>query len=174
MRIAVGSTNPVKFNAVKQVLSVVYADAIFEAIGSESGVRAQPWGDEETRRGAWNRARVALQVAQSDLGIGLEGGVQETEFGLMTCAWCVIVGQDGLIGVGGSACTLLPEPIAEAVRRGLELGVAMDRLTGQQDSKYGLGAIGLLTNGLSSRQEAYVALIKMAMSPFVRGEWFRV
>ncbi len=172
MLIAVGSTNPVKLNATKRVLSALYPEADFAPVAAQSGVQMQPWGDEETRRGAYNRAQYALQATEADLGIGLEGGVQETEFGLFTCAWCVIVDLLGHTGVGGSSCVRLPEVVAQSVRNGLELGTAMDQLTGEHNTKHNQGAIGILTNGLSSRQAAYESLIKMALSPFIRPEWY--
>ena len=172
MYIAVGSKNPIKIQASQNVLSLVYPDAKFTSHNVESGVSVQPWGDEETRQGAVNRAKAARNQANADLGIGLEGGVQDTEFGMMTCAWCAIVDPNGKIGVGGSSCVLLPNSIATAVRNGTELGTAMDNLTGQHNTKHQLGAIGLLTNGLSSRQAAYEIVIKMALAPFVRIDWF--
>lgn len=170
MLIAVGSTNPVKYQATERVLGDYYTNAQFITMAVESGVAVQPWGDVETRRGAYNRAKAALEAIHADLGVGLEGGLQETEFGIMTCAWCVIIDSTGRIGVGGSACVQLPHEVAEAVQAGAELGVAMDQWSGQHNTKHGLGAIGILTNGLLTRQEAYEPLIKLALSPFQRGQ----
>ncbi len=171
-RIAIGSTNPVKCNASQRVLSALYPNADFVPISVESNVRDMPIGDEETRRGAFNRATAAMHATQAEIGIGLEGGVQETEFGMMTCAWCAIVDLEGRIGIGGSSCIRLPDTVAELIRSGLELGAAMDQLTGQHNTKQAEGAIGILTNGLSSRQEAYEALIRMALAPFLRPAWY--
>jgi inosine/xanthosine triphosphatase len=171
-RIAVGSTNPVKCNASRSVLSALYPEAVFLSVEVASGVSRQPWGDAETRRGALNRAEAAREVMQADMGIGLEGGVQKTEFGLFTCAWCAIVDRAGRIGLGGSSCIRLPDVVADLVRAGVELGTAMDQLSGQHNTKQNEGAIGLLTDGLSSRQTAYEALIQMALAPFLRPAWY--
>lgn len=172
MYIVIGSTNPVKNNASKQILSTIYPNATFMSVNVPSGVSDQPWGNDETRQGAFNRAKSALANTNADMGIGLEGGVQEIGTGLFTCAWCVIVDQTGKVGIGGNSCVRLPDEVAAAVRSGLELGTAMDQLTGQNNTKHHLGAIGLLTNGLSSRQEAYEILIKMALAPFLLPEWY--
>jgi inosine/xanthosine triphosphatase len=172
MYIAIGSTNPVKNNATRHVLSSVYPNVTFTSVDVASGVSNQPWGNDETRRGAFNRAKAALATTYADMAIGLEGGVQEIESDLFTCAWCVIVDQSGKVGIGGNSCVRLPDEVAVAIRSGLELGTAMDRLTGQTNTKHQLGAIGLLTNGLSSRQEAYEILIKMALAPFLLPEWY--
>ncbi len=174
MRIAIGSTNPVKCSASRAVLSRLDADAEFVCLDVPSGVPKQPWGDAETRTGALNRARGALEATGADLGVGLEGGVLETEFGLMTNAWCVLVDRSGRIGVGGNACALLPDAVAEQVRAGEELGTAMDRLARQANTKQRNGAIGILTNNLETRQSAYEMIIRLALAPFQNPAWYPV
>jgi inosine/xanthosine triphosphatase len=172
-RIAVGSTNPVKIDAVRMVASRAFPGAEVIGLDSASGVSEQPWGDEETRQGALNRARAVLAAAGSDLGVGLEGGVLETEMGLMTCAWCVIVDREGRIGVGGGVHVLLPPSVAQALRTGGELGPAMDELSGQHNTKQAQGAVGILTAGLSDRQAAYGQLVAMALAPFVQAKYYQ-
>ena len=78
-RIGVGSTNPVKIAAVRTVVTRAFPAAEVIGLSVDSGVSEQPWGDEEARLGARNRARAVLAAAGSDLGVGLEGGVLETE-----------------------------------------------------------------------------------------------
>lgn len=174
MRIAIGSTNPVKCNAVRAVLGRLYPDAEFVAVDASSGVSGQPWGDAETRRGAVNRAHVALDATGADLAVGLEGGVQETEFGLMTCAWCAVVDRTGRLGVGGNSCMLLPPAVASHIRQGGELGDAMDALTRSSNTKHQNGAIGILTNNLETRQSAYETNLRLALAPFQNPAWYPV
>ena len=112
MKIAIGSTNPTKTRAVENVMRSVFDDLEVVAMEVPSGISAQPIGDEETRRGALNRAQAVLELAGADWGFGLEGGIVQTEYGVMTNAWCVIVERDGKIGVGGSANMLLPQTVA--------------------------------------------------------------
>jgi len=64
---------------------------------------------------------------------------------------------------------LLPPIVAQILREHGELGPAMDALVNEQDTKRGRGAVGILTNGLSSRQTAYEQLVAMAAAPFVTG-----
>jgi inosine/xanthosine triphosphatase len=170
--IAVGSTNPVKIAAVRTVATRAFPGVEVVGLGIASGVSEQPWGDEETRRGALNRAQAALLAAGSDLGVGLEGGVLETEMGLFTCAWCVVVDGGEGIGVGGGVHMLLPRSVARALRAGGELGPAMDHLTGQHNTKQAQGAVGILTGGLSNRSSAYGQLVAMALAPFVNMEYY--
>jgi inosine/xanthosine triphosphatase len=166
--VVVGSTNPVKINAVRAVLARAGVDAIVEGHGVPSSVRDQPVGDDETIRGAVARARGALAVAGAELGVGIEGGVVDEPDGAMrTCAWAAIVAGDGRQGVGGSLAMPLPVVVAAAVRGGMELGHAMDRLTGAHDTKRGAGAVGILTAGLVDRQQAYEVLVSYALAPFL-------
>ncbi|MGB8647359.1 MAG: inosine/xanthosine triphosphatase [Anaerolineae bacterium] len=166
MKIAVGSTNPVKVGAVENVLRQVYPDAEFITLQVPSGISAQPIGDQETRQGALNRAQAARQVTGADWGAGLEGGVIHTEMGTMTTAWCVLVDGEGRVGVGGGANMLLPEPVVARVVSGVELGEAMDEYAGVEDVKRGPGAIGILTRGLVDRQGAYEYIVKLALARF--------
>jgi inosine/xanthosine triphosphatase len=81
IRIAVGTTNPCKVDAVKIAFESTFDLPItIDAYNVESGVSDQPFGDEETRIGAYNRARAALKESisackRADFSVGLEGGV---------------------------------------------------------------------------------------------------
>ncbi len=91
MTVFVGSDNPVKINAVRQALRVKFPDVKIIGTAVESEVSEQPFTDEETREGAYNRARnvlalghqlIELGEVETDeneviLGVGLEGGVFE-------------------------------------------------------------------------------------------------
>jgi inosine/xanthosine triphosphatase len=165
--IAIGSKNPVKVAAVQAVFKPIFPEAWYAVTTVPSGVPDQPWGDEETRQGALNRAKAALQQNQADYGLGLEGGVIETTAGLMTCAWCAIIDTQGRVGFGGGVHILLPSMVAAGLRRGEELGPLMDRLSGEDNTKQKQGAVGILTNGLINRQSAYEQIVAMAAGPFI-------
>jgi len=167
----VGSTNPVKVAAAQAVFSRFSRDLSVEGQAIPSGVPDQPWGDAETRQGALNRAR-AMLTAEAAYGVGFEGGLIDTEFGVMTCAWCAVVGHSGQVGVGGGVNILLPPEVSKAVKSGQELGPAMDALVGQHDTKQGPGAVGILTNGLIDRQQAYEHILIMALGPFRRRDLY--
>jgi len=74
-RAAVGSKNPAKLEAVHRALARLAPGCSVEGVDVPSGVRAQPFGDEETRLGARRRAQSALAQSGSDVAFGLEGGV---------------------------------------------------------------------------------------------------
>jgi inosine/xanthosine triphosphatase len=171
--VAVGSTNPVKLAAARAVISSAAPNASFESIEVPSTVRDQPWGDEETIRGAIARARAARDALRADLGVGLEGGVVELPNGsLRTCAWAAIVDDAGHESIGGSLAMPLPPPVERLVREGHELGHAMDLLMQQRDIKRGAGAVGILTRGLLDRQRAYEPMVVYALSRWLAHEWW--
>jgi inosine/xanthosine triphosphatase len=166
--VAVGSTNPVKLSAVRAVLAPLAPQARIDSIAVASTVSDQPFGDDETIRGALTRAAAARAVLGAELGIGIEGGVVEQADGEMrTCAWAGVVDAHGRSGVGGSLAMPLPRRVAQMIRDGLELGHAMDQLVGEHDTKRGKGAVGILTADLVDRQRAYEVLLTYALAPFL-------
>ena len=170
--VVVGSTNPVKIAAVRAVLERSGSRAHVRGLAVPSGVRDQPEGDAETIRGATQRARSALEVGDADFAIGIEGGVVEETGSMRTCAWAAVVARDGRVGVGGSLAMTLPDRVARLVRDGMELGHAMDHVSGGRDTKHGAGAVGILTAGLVDRQRAYEALVTYALAQFLAPAYF--
>ena len=172
--VAVGSLNPVKVGAVRAVVVPLAPGVAVTGVLVPSEVPSQPWGDDETIRGARTRAVGALaKVPHAELGVGLEGGVVDGDGGLRTCAWAVVVDRAGVEGVGGSLAVPLPPAVAALVRGGLELGAAMDAHVGAENTKLGLGAVGILTGGLIDRQRAYETLVTYALAPFIAGGHWR-
>ncbi len=164
--VTVGSRNPVKMAAVREALDgreVVGVDVA-------SGVSAQPVGDEETIRGAVNRARAALAVgpAEAEWGVGLEGGVAEIGGSLYCFAWCAMVDRAGQLGLACTGrCELPPRVAALILRDGMELGAANDLVFGRVNSKHGEGAVGILTGGRIDRAAFYAPAVTMAMVRFL-------
>jgi inosine/xanthosine triphosphatase len=172
---AVGSTNPVKLAAARAVLARAFPACAVRAVAAPSGVPDQPWGDDETRRGAAERARAALASlggAGDALGIGFEGGVVDDAGALRTCAWAAVATPDGRVHLGGSLAMPLPPPVAERLRAGQELGHAVDDLLGTTGTKHAGGAVGVLTRGLVDRQRAYEVLLTYALAPLLAPEFW--
>ena len=171
--VAVGSTNPVKLAAARAVIAPLAPDAEIRGIAVPSGVPEQPWGDDETRRGALARARAARDALKADFGIGFEGGVAATDDGtLRTCAWAAVVDARGVESIGGSLAMPLPTAVAALVHDGIELGHAMDQLVAKRGTKHGRGAVGILTAGLVDRQRAYEPMLTYALTKWLAAEWW--
>lgn len=172
-RVVVGSANPVKIAAVRAVLARIAPTASCDGVAVASGVPDQPWGDDETIRGAEARARGALAATDAEIAVGLEGGVvRDPARGVRSCAWAVAVGRDGRTGTGGSLAMPLPPAVVGLLEAGEELGHAMDRVARTVGTKHGAGAVGILTAGLIDRQAAYEHLVTYALAPWIAAEFF--
>ena len=172
--VVVGSTNPVKIAAVRAVVTAVWPACDVRGIAADSGVAEQPFGDAETQRGAKTRALFALSAsADADLGVGIEGGVViELDGSMRTCAWAVVVDRHGVAAKGGSLAIPLPAAVAARVHAGEELGHAMDAVADAVGTKFGRGAVGILTGGLIDRQRAYEPLVTYALAPWLAPVYF--
>ncbi len=146
--IAVGSLNRVKVEAVRNVMERVYGDVRITAVDVQGDVPEQPFEDE-TRRGAENRARNAL--GNHDMAVGIEAGVFEFPDGLYDIQHCAIVDRDGRITYGQGSGFRYPDDIAELVRAGSTVGDAVHSLYGNDGVGKKQGAVGMLSRGLLDR-----------------------
>ena len=127
IKIGVGSTNPVKVNAVKDIIpgySILSGGEVV-SVNTPSQVSEQPKSIAETVQGAKNRALAAF--GGHDLGFGLESGLIEvpgTKTGMMDCGVCAIYdGEDYSIGI--SSAFECPPKVMELVHKeGLDLNQA--------------------------------------------------
>ena len=156
MKVLVGSMNPVKRVSVEEAFGLFFDTPVVQCVAVPSGVPDQPI-DDETLVGARNRARtlrVAPEAGEADFFVGIEGGVDEQ------------VGR--VFAFGGSSPRFeLPPGVARQVLAGRELGLVMDEMTGQQNSKHKGGAIGHFTRGVMDRRALYVAGLVVTLVPFL-------
>ncbi len=108
MIINVGSTNPVKVDAVREVLSEYdeFVDAKVNAIKVSSEVREQPRSLEEMILGATNRAKNAFSNCQ--YSVGIESGVAKVPYtitGYMDSCICAISYGRNKFALGQSPCS---------------------------------------------------------------------
>ena len=176
MRIAVGSTNPTKVKAVENVMRRIYGDVDVIGVEVDSGVPDQPIGVEEIARGAVNRAKMALEKTNADLGVGIEAGIYPfpgTLTGYLDVQVCAIVSPDGRITIGhGPGFEYPPVVIERILKEGVEAGVAMGELVKDLELKRKVGAIGILSRGLLTRTELNEIAVLMAMIPRMNPELF--
>ncbi len=172
MKIAVGSLNPLKLEAVKNILSRAGRHDQFVAVAAESGVAHTPLSNSETIAGARRRAREAREAAGADRGVGLEGGMNRVGGAWFTCVWCVI--SDGQRETaGGGVHFQLPDRVVRAIlEEGKEMGTAMDELAGTTMSKRRMGAEGLLTGGLIDRQTTFEIAVIYALAPRLSPKYY--
>ncbi|NCN45376.1 MAG: inosine/xanthosine triphosphatase [Candidatus Pacebacteria bacterium CG10_big_fil_rev_8_21_14_0_10_36_11] len=176
MKIFVGSANPVKVNAVLAAAIETWPDVIVKGLEVKSGVGAQPMSDEETKQGAFNRAKEALKTGlieisdSSAIGVGMEGGVVDYGNEMWSTVWAAVVDQQDNVCFSAGARFKVPDAVAEQIRQKVEMGHAVAYLIGEKNInliKQQEGLIGILTNGFVDRTEEYQGIIKLAL-----GIWY--
>lgn len=173
MRVIVASTNPVKIESARRGIAALYGEVEARGIEVASGVSAQPFGTEETLRGAINRARAARAAdPDADFAVGIEGGLETLDGDFLAMAWVVIIDRAGKTGKARSGSFVLPQEVTRLIRdEGIELGDADDRVFGKSDSKRKNGSVGLLTGDVITRADFYTPAVTLALIPF-RNEGF--
>ncbi|MFB6290655.1 MAG: inosine/xanthosine triphosphatase [Candidatus Bipolaricaulia bacterium] len=172
IKISVGSTNPVKLGATVEAFELARERVEVEKFDVQSGVSDQPTSDQEAIEGARERAKNAKAKGEFDFGVGLEGSVADTDFGMFLTGWSFLV-NDRANYLGGGGRLQLPEAVAERVRNGEELGPIMDEITGRSGVKEDEGAIGIFTGGLITRKEAYRNALIFALAKYINPEFYR-
>lgn len=166
MKIGIGSKNPVKINAVKEAFHSINTSYLFQAFAAPSLVSEMPFSDDETIQGASNRAAFCLEDDQCDIGVGLEGGVTETSYGLCVCNWGVLIprGKQPIIAGGGRF--FLPKEISARLRDGEELGPVMDDYAQKLHVRTKEGAIGIFTNGRITRKAMFLHIMQSLIGQY--------
>ena len=171
LKISVGSTNPVKLKAAAEAFELARKEVAVTEFDVQSGVSDQPTSDSEAIEGARKRARQANAKGGFDFGVGLEGSVSDTKFGMFLTGWAFLVNGDETY-LGGGGRLQLPESIASRIRSGEELGPVMDEVTGRTGVKEDEGAIGVFTNGIITRKEAYRNALVFALAKYLNPELY--
>ena len=166
MNVIVGSKNPVKLNATRNILRNIYGEIDISSIDVESGVPDQPFGLDETIKGAVNRAKKAYSD-DFDLSVGIESGLMETPntiTGYIDLQWCAIFDGDR-ITLGVSSGFEYPPEVIKEVLNGFEVGDVMDRITGITDLGTKKGAVSYLSKDMLDRTENTEQCVLTAMIP---------
>jgi len=172
LKVAVGSENPVKLQAVKEVFRNVFGEVEIVSVKVDSDVPSQPFG-KETFKGALNRARKALYFADADFGVGIEGGVIRLYGRWYNLGFVTIVNREGKIGTGTSGWFECPFNILNELRRGKELGQVISEISGKPEIQRREGAIGVFTKGKIKRKDLYKHGVFMALVKFISPEIFQ-
>ncbi len=168
MKIVVASKNPVKIQSALKGFEEMFPEENFEAEGVSiaSGVSDQPIGNDETFRGALNRAKGA-QAARpnADFWVGIEGGNISENDEMEVMAWIIVLSKEKM-GKARTAGFFLPPRIVALVNEGYELGHADDIVFGVSNSKQTGGSSGLLTGEVMNRLRFYTPAVILALIPF--------
>lgn len=174
--VVVGSRNPVKVNVATLAFTAMWPQEEWHVHGYDapSGVSEQPFGIEETRQGAMNRAEAAaLSHPEADYTVGLEGGIEIIDEQYFVTAWMCVRRADGELGFGRTSAFALPPSVVEHIRNGMELGHATDVVFSAHNSKQKGGVIDFLTDGLIDRTHFYRDAMVFALIPFLQESLYK-
>lgn len=176
MKVLVGSKNPVKIEAVKEAFSKYFENVEVIGIKVDSGVPDQPINNE-TFEGAKNRALRLKEINEKEnLGakffVGIEGGIMKVYSEWLSFGAMYVLDDKGRYGVGTSPLFPLPGSVTKELLNGVELGLVMDRITGDHNTKQKEGSIGYFTKGRMNRKELYVHGLIVALIPFINEKLF--
>ena len=156
----IGSTNPIKVKAVEEVLQTKV-----KAIRVDSGVNKQPFSDEETIDGAYNRA---FNIKESGLRFGLEAGVQMYNDTLFLVNWGVLIDENDKVYYAGGTRIPLPDSVkSELLKKEKELATVIDELYHTNNIKHKEGAIGIFTNNYVSRLDIFCHIVKLLVGQYL-------
>jgi len=167
--VIVASTKPVKLNSTEIGFTKMFPEETFviQGLPAASGVSDQPMSEDETIKGATNRANNVSELDPgADYWVGIEGGIDFIDEELVAFAWVVVKSKDGRIGRGKTGTFFLPPKVANLVKQGKELGEADDIVFGTNNSKQVNGAVGILTGDVLTRTTYYEPAVILALIPF--------
>lgn len=156
--IAIGSTNPVKVQAVKNALNDEKVHIV--SCSASSKVRPQPLSDEETLQGAINRAKDCLEKTASILAIGLEAGVVLLQNQIYLCHWGALADRNDNTYFTNGPLILLPPEYSKPLLQGENLEDIMHHSTGIESLGAKEGAIGIFTQNRLNREQVLTQMVK--------------
>lgn len=192
MIIFVGSTNPVKINAVKQVFSIIFPkkNITVNSLDISSEVSNQPIELNNVVKGAVKRAQNAMNKAkkifptyfenedEDIFSIGIEAGLVSIPFtisGYLDYQFCAIIDKTGKSSIGSNSGWEYPGEVINSIinNRDLEIADIMTKISGDNEIKYRGGAIGYYSKGYLKREELTRQGIFMALIPWInQDEYF--
>ena len=167
-----GSTNPTKVRAVKEVFSDLFSrEFVLKVKGVEvdPGIPGEPWG-EDVLKGARNRALLAL--GDADYGVGIEAGLIMSFGEVLGVQYCAVVDRTGAFTVGHGPGFRFPPKVLEEIENGRTVSEAMEAITGIKDIGRKGGAVDHLTKGVLNRTQLTRSAVLMAMVPRIRKELY--
>jgi len=183
MNLAVGSSNPVKKNAVRLANQKYYENFELYNINVDSEVPDQPIGFDQILKGAYNRAEKALiylkeklKLTSPNFGIGIEAGLSKipiAETNFMDFQFCIIMDEQKEITIGSGIAFEYPESVIKKVfSENLEIGYIMGDLAHNKNLKREEGAIGYLSRNTLKRIDILREAVICALLPRLNSELY--
>jgi len=162
--IKLGSTSAHKLEALKEACVRIGIEVEIAGSPAESKINAQPYGFDETYKGAMNRARNTQLENSQATAVGIENGIVPIGDRFVDLAVVVVLTSDGQSFVGTSAGIEFPkETVEEARKRGFETTTAGDVMAETMGASK-TDPHSTLTGGKVSRKEILVEAVSAVLS----------
>ena len=173
LKVAVGSTNKVKVDAVRNIFTQAFGLVEVVSVEADHGVEKQPM-EERVLEGAIRRAKVAIEKARGDFGVGIEAGLFHNRLldRRLDIQYCAIVDASGKLTVGHGPGFEYPPQVIDAVLKGGTVGDTMSKITGIEKIGHKMGSIGYLSDGMIDRTSLTELSVLMALVPRIRAELY--
>lgn len=179
MKIALGSENLVKFDAVSDAFRQMKRPLpLIVSFVVDSGVSRQPMSDNECIEGALSRAVKALELApDADFAVGIESGLCRVSYGggyWFERTWAVILDKNGKEGLGSSAGCFVPKFIVDRIKAEKSgLGEIMNERLSRDDVARKEGYVGVVTKHAITRRTVTRDAVINAFTIFLTPEYFK-
>lgn len=173
MRIVVGSQNPVKQNAVQEAFSQYFEAIEIIGIDVDSGVQPFPMSQDETIRGAINRAKAAQKKEPSaDFHVGIEGGLVSFNNATYIQAIAAVL-KDRKLSVARSVGIEVSQRLVAKIDPASDASkTTVDQMLGKHDLFQNEGVIGALTQNRLMRTQALRDAVVCALPRFLVPEFY--
>ena len=150
MKVAVGSNNPLKKQAVHNTFSKVFGKVEVVMPSVDSGVPSQPKGDAVVTGARQRAERARASVSSADFGVGIESGLFDV-FGVELEVQVCSIFEGAKHTIGTSPGFTYPISVLNQITAGREIGHIMEQLSGIKRIGQKSGAVGYLSKGLIDR-----------------------
>ena len=170
MKIAIGTTSELKVRALKSALDQFGVEAEIMPIKVDSGISHQPFGYEETIKGARNRAKEALDKLSPDISVGVENGLIEIEKNYFDVAYVCVISKENEESISFSAGLPIPQWMIDEIKeKNTEGGEITKRLSGDTEKDVGK----YFSNGKIKREELLKDAILLALLKILNKEKYK-
>lgn len=122
--------------------------------------------DEETLRGAINRAKDCLEKTDSSIAIGLEAGIVLLQDQVYLCHWGALVDRNQNTYFTNGPLILLPAGFRKQLLEGKNLEDLMHHSTGIESLGMKEGAIGVFTHNRLNREQVLTQMVKALLGQY--------
>lgn len=174
MKILIGTKNPGKIQGAKEAFEKYFDNVEVEGIPVGSNVSNQPV-NKEIYEGAKNRVNNLIEYAsenniEAQYFLGIESGITNLLGKWVIINIAVIKAKNGYESWGTSSAFPVPDKYVDEIIN-TELGIVMDKIFKQSDSRSSYGGISFLTHNIISRIDLTKEAFIMALTGQINDVW---